>query len=312
MTVLKIITHSDCEQYYPVSGHPECPQRLEAALAGIDQLDEFRRFDGMPAARDQLARVHAMPYLIELERIERRIYSTHEVVALDADTHAGPGSIAAARVAAGSVCQAVEMSIEEPSDPVFAVVRPPGHHAEPVHAMGFCFYNSIAVGAAHALEQPGIARLAICDFDVHHGNGTETMFGGSRNVLFASSHQFPLYPGSGDPHRPAPANILNIGLPPGSGSNEFRNAWKQHLLDPIDRFAPDMILVSAGFDAHWRDPLAQLDLKDEDFFWIGHELKKLADRHARGRLVASLEGGYDLQALTDCVLAFSEGITLTH
>ena len=178
--------------------------------------------------------------------------------------------------------------------------------------MGFCQFNSIAVAAEAALARSDIAKVAICDFDVHHGNGTEEIFAGREDVLFVSSHQLPLYPGTGDPHRPVAPNVHNAGLAPGSGSDCFRDAWKAHLFDPIDRFAPDLVLISAGFDGHWRDPLAQLQLKDEDFFWIGHQLKILADAHARGRLAASLEGGYDLHALTESALAFAEGITFMH
>ena len=178
--------------------------------------------------------------------------------------------------------------------------------------MGFCVYNNIALAAAEALSIDGVERVAICDFDVHHGNGTEAIFAGRDDILFLSSHQHPLYPGTGDPLIDVAPNVINSGLPPGSGSNEFRDAWMADLLPALDRYRPDLILVSAGFDAHWRDPLAQLQLKDEDYFWIGHELHGLARSHCNGALAASLEGGYDLKALTDSVLAFAEGITSTH
>ena len=281
-------------------------------LDGIAQLDRLEGVSAMSASREQLLAVHQPAYLDHLDRAERRIQERSQVIALDADTHAGPGSVQAARLAAGAACQAVEGVIQHPEHPAFAVVRPPGHHAEADQSMGFCLLNSIAIAAEHALARPEIRRLAICDFDVHHGNGTESIFAGRRDILFASSHQVPLYPGSGDPHLSIAANVHNAGLPPNSGSDEFRAAWEAHLFDPIDRFAPDLILVSAGFDAHWRDPLAQLNLKDEDFFWIGHQLKTLADAHAGGRLAASLEGGYDLHALTEGALAFAEGLTQAH
>ncbi|MGB0515124.1 MAG: histone deacetylase family protein, partial [Wenzhouxiangellaceae bacterium] len=203
-------------------------------------------------------------------------------------------------------------ALDHPGQPGFAIVRPPGHHAESGRAMGFCLFNSIAAAAERALSRPGIRRVAICDFDVHHGNGTEAIFAGRRDVLFASSHQIPLYPGTGDPRQDVAANVHNASLPPGSGGNEFRDAWRRYLFEPIDQFGPDLILISAGFDAHWRDPLAQLELKDEDYFWIGHQLRELAMTHARGRLATSLEGGYDLKALTDSTLAFAEGITAAH
>ena len=281
-------------------------------LDGIAQLDGFESVIAMAASRDQLLGAHNPAYLDHLDRIERRIHESNRVIALDADTHAGPGSVQAARLAAGAACQAVQGAIQHPEHPAFAVVRPPGHHAESGRAMGFCLFNSIAIAAEQALANPEIRRVAICDFDVHHGNGTEAIVAGRREVLFVSSHQVPLYPGTGAPQLKVAANVHNAGLPPNSGSDEFRTAWEAHLLGPIDRFAPDLILISAGFDAHWRDPLAQLNLKDEDFYWIGHQLKTLADTHAGGRLAASLEGGYDLQALTESALAFAEGITLAH
>jgi len=312
MTELLLVSHPDCALHNPVPGHPERPERLKAVLDGVRQLDRFESVSAMAATREQLLRVHQPAYVDHLDRIDRQTREAHRRISLDADTHAGPGSIRAARLAAGAACQAVEGCIERPEHPAFAVVRPPGHHAGSGRAMGFCLFNSIAAAAEQALANPAIRRVAVCDFDVHHGNGTEAIFSRRRNVLVASSHQLPLYPGSGDPHRKVAANVYNAGLAPGSGSDEFRTAWKARLFDPIDRFAPDIVLISAGFDAHWRDPLAQLNLKDEDFFWIGHQLKLLADTHARGRIAASLEGGYDLRALTESALAFAEGITLTH
>ena len=312
MTELLVISHPDCELHDPVPGHPERPARVKAVLDGIAQLDSFEAVSAMAASRDQLAGAHQASYIDRLDHIERRIQKRSQVIALDADTRAGPGSLQAARLAAGAACQAVEGAIQHPDHPAFAIVRPPGHHAESGQAMGFCLFNSIAIAAEQVLGKPGIRRVAICDFDVHHGNGTEAIFAGRRDVLFISSHQVPLYPGTGDPHHGVAPNVHNAGLPPNSGSDEFRAAWETHLFNPIDRFAPDLILISAGFDAHWRDPLAQLNLKDEDFFWIGHQLKTLADTHAGGRLAASLEGGYDLHALTEGALAFAEGITLAH
>lgn len=312
MSDLLVFTHDDCLAHDPVPGHPERPARLEAVRRGLDQLDACSLAEASPVARAQLERVHASAWLDELDDIEQRIDAGQGAVAIDADTHAARGSFRAARLAAGAACQAVRSVIEQPGRTAFAAVRPPGHHAESGRAMGFCLYNSIAVAATEALAEPSIRRVAICDFDVHHGNGTEEIVAGRRDVLFVSSHQLPLYPGTGDPHVSVAPNVHNAALTPGSGSDEFRNAWKAHLFDPIDRFAPDLVLVSAGFDGHWRDPLAQLDLKDEDFFWIGHQLRLLAETHARGRLAASLEGGYDLQALTESTLAFAEGITFAH
>lgn len=312
MTELLLISHPDCALHDPVPGHPERPERLQAVLDGVHQLDSFEAVIANAATRKQLLRIHQPAYVDQLDRIDRHARARPGTISLDVDTHAASGSVGAARLAAGAACQAVEACIERPDHPAFAVVRPPGHHAESGRAMGFCLFNSIAAAAEQALEHRSIQRVAICDFDVHHGNGTEAIFAGRRDVIFASSHQLPLYPGTGDPDYKVASNIFNAALPPGSGSDEFRTAWQARLFDPIDRFAPDLILVSAGFDGHWRDPLAQLNLKDEDFFWIGHQLKILADIHARGRLAASLEGGYDLRALSESALAFAEGITFTH
>jgi acetoin utilization deacetylase AcuC-like enzyme len=309
---LRVFTHPDCDRHDPVPGHPERPARIRAVLDGLAQLDDVTFGEAAPASDPQLARVHSRRYLAMLEDAERRIESGERSVALDADTHAAAGTFTAARRAAGASCDAARHAIAHPDQPAFAAVRPPGHHAEAGRAMGFCIYNSVAAAALEALADPAIGRVAVCDFDVHHGNGTEHILAGRRDVLFCSSHQLPLFPGTGDPQQAPDRNVHNVALPPGSGSDEFRNAWKAHLFEPIERFAPDLILVSAGFDAHWRDPLAQLDLKDEDFFWIGHHLLQLADAHAGGRLAATLEGGYDLHALTESALAFAEGMTFAH
>ena len=302
---LTIFSHSDCFHHNPPDGHPERPARLEAALKGIEQLTDFQMLDAATVTREQLNRAHSGDYLNHLDQLDR----AGEPLPLDADTHLGPGSLRAAALAAGAACQSVEQVVSsDTGESAFAVVRPPGHHAEASQAMGFCLYSSIAIAALHAREALGIERIAVCDFDVHHGNGTEAILANQPGIQFVSSHQSPLYPGTGRDQDPSASNIINCSLTPQSGSNEFREHWSEHLLPEIDRWKPQLILVSAGFDAHWRDPLAQLQLKDEDFYWIGHELKKLAKQHARGRLTASLEGGYDLKALEDSTLAFAEAI----
>lgn len=308
---LIVFTHPDCAHHQPAPGHAERPERLGAALDGLEQLDAVDMREAEPVTRERVARVHTEKYLTELAGFEQQIEAENGTFELDWDTRVGPGSFEAIRRAAGAACQAAELALHEGRS-AFAAVRPPGHHAEAGRAMGFCIYNNIALATAAALAEPGIERVAVVDFDVHHGNGTEAIFSGRDEVLFLSSHQLPLYPGTGDPSQPVAANIINATLPPGSGSNEFRDAWLAELLPPLDRFQPDLILVSAGFDAHWRDPLAQLQLKDEDYFWIGHQLHELANSHCKGALAASLEGGYDLKALTDSVLAFAEGITSAH
>jgi len=301
---LLIISHSDCLRHRPPPGHPERPERLEAALRGARQIASAIWSDAVEASTQQLERVHTRSYLDRLNSAD----AAGQSMALDPDTHLGPGSLRAARLAAGAVCAGVDAATSGTHSAALALVRPPGHHAESGRAMGFCLYSSVAVAAAHALAATAIERVAVCDFDVHHGNGTEAILAGDARMLFTSSHQWPLYPGTGDPRQPAASNVVNAGLPPASGSNEFREAWLAQLLPAIDAFAPELILISAGFDGHWRDPLARLQLKDEDFYWIGEQLKSLADRHAKGRLVASLEGGYDLKGLEESVLAFGEAL----
>lgn len=306
--MLAVFTHPDCGGHAPLPGHPERPERLHAALAGVEELNAVEYFEARSVPAEALERTHERSYLQKLATVDAELGDEDQPVALDSDTLLGPGSLHAAALAAGAACQAVEHCVLHPGQSAFALVRPPGHHAESGRAMGFCLYNSVAIAADYALTLPGIKRVAICDFDVHHGNGTEAIFAGRRDVLFASSHQLPLYPGTGDPRQPVAENIYNSALPPGSGSDEFRHAWERDLLGEIERFDPDLVLVSAGFDAHWRDPLAQLDLKDEDFYWIGLQLHRIATSRAQGRLAASLEGGYDLQALTESTLAFAEAI----
>jgi acetoin utilization deacetylase AcuC-like enzyme len=301
---LTVFSHEDCALHRPPEGHPERPQRLEAAMKGIEQLDGTSLKKAAPVSHQQLLLAHGPNYLANLDNLT----AAGSQVALDADTHLGPHSVKAAALAAGAACQAVDRTMGQEDSRAFAVVRPPGHHAESARAMGFCLYNSIAVAALHAVEKYGLQRVAVCDFDVHHGNGTEAILAGNDQILFLSSHQSPLYPGTGNPEAPHAGNVVNATLPAGSGSNEFRELWIEHLLPEVDRYRPELILVSAGFDAHWRDPLAQLELKDEDYYWIGDQLRSLARKHASGRLAASLEGGYDLRALEESVLAFGEGI----
>jgi acetoin utilization deacetylase AcuC-like enzyme len=195
------------------------------------------------------------------------------------------------------VVEGVDLALAGSSRRVFCAVRPPGHHATPATAMGFCLFNNVAVAARHALAAHAIERVAIVDFDVHHGNGTQDAFWNEPRVMYVSSHQFPLYPGSGHPRERGAGNVLNVPLAPGAGSREFRAAYADVILPAIDAFRPELLLISAGFDAHRLDPLANLDLGDEDYGWLTAELVALAERHGHGRVVSSLEGGYSLTAL---------------
>ena len=293
--MLRLYTHAACLEHQPGPGHPESPARLQAVLAALDH-DRFAALDRVEAPRatlEQLARVHASAHI---ERVFTAAPSDG-LTRLDADTAMSPGSLEAALRAAGAVCAAVDAALTGTAARAFCAVRPPGHHATRAAAMGFCLFHNVADGATQALAVHGLKRVAVVDFDVHHGNGTQDIFAREPRVLYASSHQMPLYPGSGDRSECGVGNIVNAPLPPGTDSEEFRAQWHEALLPRIAAFRPQLILVSAGFDAHRLDPLANLDLDAEDYAWLTRRLAELADAHAGGRLVSSLEGGYSLTAL---------------
>ncbi len=230
-------------------------------------------------------------------------------VAIDADTFLSNGSVDATLRASGGLCYAIDQILEDKTLRAFCAVRPPGHHSETETAMGFCLLNHVAIGARHALENPAIKRVAIIDFDVHHGNGTQAIFEDSPNVLFVSSHQLPLYPGTGAADETGCGNILNLPLAPGDGSRKFRKTWSQHGLPAVHSFAPDLILISAGFDAHQRDPLGQIELQDADYHWITRQICDIATDSCQGRVASILEGGYDLQALATASRAHVKALT---
>jgi acetoin utilization deacetylase AcuC-like enzyme len=265
---------------------------LHAAFPQLDWHEAPR------ASRGQLLRAHT-PALLE-QVLEAR---PRERIFLDADTVLSPASAEAALRAAGAVVAGVNAVLGGQTTRAFCVVRPPGHHATTDEAMGFCLFNNIAVGALHALAAHGLERVAIVDFDVHHGNGTQAIFEHDRRVLFASSHQLPLYPGTGASDETGDGNIVNAPLPPDAGSALFRVAWTERLLPAVDAFKPQLLMISAGFDAHRLDPLAQLQLDAADFTWITEELVALAKRHCGGRIVSTLEGGYALAALAESSVA---------
>ncbi len=290
-----LISHPACFDHVTPPGHPERVDRLravEAALAG-DAFLMLTRVEAPRAEDAQLLRAHPQAHLAKLSAAE----PAEGWASLDPDTHMSPGTLEAARRAAGACVLAVDMVMGGEVANAFCAVRPPGHHAEAMRAMGFCFYNTAAVGALHAVEAHGLSRVAIVDFDVHHGNGSQDIFAADGRVLYASSHEWPLYPGSGAADETGVGNIFNVPLRGGTGGAEFRAAYERVILPALDRFAPELLIVSAGFDAHARDPLATLQLGEADFAWITGRLCDVADAHCRGRVVSTLEGGYDLEGL---------------
>jgi acetoin utilization deacetylase AcuC-like enzyme len=297
-----LLSHPDCLLHVNPPGHPERVERLRAIQAALE-AEEFVylvRAEAPLAEDAHLLRAHPPAHLSALaSRAPKDGFAP-----LDADTFLCPGSLAAARRAAGAVVAAVDMVMAGEVRNAFCAVRPPGHHAETATPMGFCLFGNVVVGARHALEAHGLSRVAIVDFDVHHGNGTQDLVWDDARILFASTQQMPLYPGSGAAdERGAHGQIVNVPLPPGAGGAAFRAGFLGRVLPAVEAHAPEMILVSAGFDAHARDPLANLELTEADFAWATERLCDLADRHAGGRLVSTLEGGYDLSALAASVVA---------
>lgn len=299
-----ILSHPDSLRHLTPSGHPERVERIEAVSAAL-AAPEFAaalRVEAPLAGDAAILRAHPAAHLRRLEAAA----PASGFAALDGDTNLSPGSLDAARRAAGANVKAVDMVLAGEVSSAFCAVRPPGHHAERETAMGFCFFSNAAIGALHALEAHGLSRVAIADFDVHHGNGTQDVVQADSRIFLASSHQSPLYPGTGMEDETGVGNILNATLPPRSGGAAFRKAWEERLLPAIDAHAPELLIISAGFDAHRRDPLAELMLDEADFVWITEKLADLAARRCAGRLVSTLEGGYDLDALAASVAAHAK------
>jgi acetoin utilization deacetylase AcuC-like enzyme len=295
MTTL-LYTHPSCIEHDPGQYHPETPARLKAVLEALSgpAFAALERREAPEATLDDLTRVHPLRF------VERLLAAVPEAghVGIDADTVMSPQSGAAALHAAGAVVAAVDAVIAGEADNAFCAVRPPGHHAEPMKAMGFCLFNNVAVGALRARQVHGLSRVAVVDFDVHHGNGTQAAFWDDANLFYGSTHQWPLYPGTGSTGETGAANnIVNVPLSPMSGSQAFRLGMTRTLLPALDAFAPELLLISAGFDAHRNDPLAQLLLEEADYVWATEQLLEIARRHSGGRVVSTLEGGYDLVAL---------------
>ncbi len=299
--VTRLYTHPVFLEHITPPGHPERPDRLRAIARALDD-EAFAALDRVEAPEgDEAAILHAHPAGF-VERVRTAIPDTG-IARIDADTTASPKSWQAALTAVGAADAAVDDVFEGRAANVFVAARPPGHHAEKTTAMGFCLFNTAAIAARHAQEKHGAERVAIVDWDVHHGNGTQDIFWDDASVLYCSTHQMPLYPGTGAKGETGVGNIVNAPLSPNTGSDTFREAFRTRILPALDDFQPDLIIVSAGFDAHHRDPLAEINLVEADFDWATGQLMDSAARHAGDRLVSLLEGGYDLQGLAFSVAA---------
>ncbi len=297
--ITKIITHKDCLQHVNPPGHPEQVARLECVLEALIPLG-LEIVDAPLVADDDLLRVHSKSHISTIQAA----VPDSGWLSLDNDTHLCPHTLTAALRAAGGAIHAVDMVMAGEAQNVFVATRPPGHHCERETPMGFCFFGNVALAAKHALDHHGLSRVAIVDFDVHHGNGTQDIVEDDARILFASTHQMPLYPGTGHAHETGGhENVMNVPLLEGAGTHAFRAAMVEKVLPEVDKWAPELLLISAGFDAHKADPLAGMELDETDFAWVTKELCKLAAKHSNGRVVSCLEGGYDLEALAVSVVS---------
>jgi acetoin utilization deacetylase AcuC-like enzyme len=294
-----LLTHPDCARHEMGAGHPESPQRLKAILAALEASGLIARLmvrEAPEASREQLERVHHPDHVdLIFSSAPERGYAY-----LDPDTSMNSSSLSAALRAAGAVVTATDMVMSGEARNAFCAVRPPGHHATRDRAMGFCLFNNVAIGAMHAIEVHGLERVAVLDFDVHHGNGTEDAFHDDPRVMLCSTFQHPYYPYSGADS--GNRHIINVPLPAMTDGRGFRDAVERDWMPALDAFKPQLVFVSAGFDAHRDDPLAYLKLADEDYRWVTERLVDVAERHAEGRVVSTLEGGYNTDALGRCVV----------
>lgn len=303
MTTL-YLTHSDCLEHDTGTGHPERADRLRAVYEVLDG-DSFKglvREEAPKGDFDAVERVHPSKFIEAV----REASPEDGMVRVDPDTVLSPRSLDAVMRAVGAGMRAVDQVIGEKATNAFCAVRPPGHHAEPERAMGFCIFNSIAVAALHARAAHGAERVAVVDFDVHHGNGTQAMFWSDKDLYYASTHQMPLFPGTGALNETGVGNIFNAPLSPGDDGEQFRKAFETRILPSLHDFSPDILLISAGFDAHRRDPLANIDLVEADFAWATSKLAEIAEKHCGRRIVSMMEGGYDLEGLAKSVAVHVE------
>ena len=303
-------SHAACIEHEPGPRHPESPDRLRAIYQRLscEEFESLSRRQAPEVAPTVIELMHDPAYVTKiLECVPSEGFK-----AIDPDTYMSPGSGEAALRAIGGVCEAVDLVLTGLADNAFCALRPPGHHAERDKAMGFCFFNNVAIAARHAQAKHGIGKVAVIDFDVHHGNGTQHMFERDPTLFYASSHQFPAYPGTGAASETGVGNVFNVPLSPGTGTTAFRAAYTDIILPALTVFNPDLVMISAGFDAHTRDPLCQLNVATEDFAWVTEELLQIAAKCCEGKLVSTLEGGYDLQALSDCVAVHVRAMMATN
>jgi acetoin utilization deacetylase AcuC-like enzyme len=297
-----LLTHPACLDHLTPPGHPERPDRLRAInqVLGEERFNPLVRGEAPEGDLDSVALCHGEHYITEL----RHVAPTSGLVYIDGDTSMSPGTWEAVMRGVGGAVAATDAIMTGKHNNAFVAVRPPGHHAEKSTPMGFCFFDNAAIAARHAQRKYGIARAAVIDFDVHHGNGTQDIFWSDKTVMYCSTHQMPLFPGTGARgERGEHDTVVNAPLRPEDGSAQFRAAFENAILPELQKFAPELIIISAGFDAHMRDPLASINLRAEDFGWVTNKLMDIADQSAGGRVVSVLEGGYDLQGLSESVAA---------